>query len=244
MITKGEVYEFYVQNKSLNIKDFLHAFVNFYGDFADCKSTANLYRRIQKVYSKISELKKNKTKKNKEKLSTFESEQFDVNPNQADQSTTSTTTELMPEVQQIAPETTADDEQANSASGATIAELRDCIKTLEQENADLRVEKMTMNGHDAQNTFRTYENNIAEMKKLAQRTEEQYDKILIAHNSDQEELKRLKTELDKLQETYQVKSKQLQESDKKVKQYSNYNVQRREKRNKDNKRTESQDKRK
>ena len=149
MITKGEVYEFYVQNKSLNIKDFIHAFVNCYGDFADCKSTANLYRRIQKVYSNISELKKNKMKKNKEKLSTFESEQFDVNPNQADQSTTSTTTELMPEVQQIAPETTADDEQANSASAATIAELRDCIKTLEQENADLRVEKMTMNGHDA-----------------------------------------------------------------------------------------------
>ena len=61
MVTSQGVYDFYVKNKSLNVSNFFDAFVNRYGEFADCKS-ANLYRWITRLYRNVTSWMENKTK--------------------------------------------------------------------------------------------------------------------------------------------------------------------------------------
>ena len=54
------------------------------------------------------------------------------------------------------------------------------------------------------------------MAELAQHSEEQYDKILLAHDADQNQLQQLRELLNELQANYDMQAKELRDSNKKV----------------------------
>ena len=210
MISKQVAYDFFLKNESNPINATIDEFVRLYPEFDAC-DRKNLYRRLQKLYSRATALIKNKKKKgNEEKRNELLKEPF--LPGQRA-------------------------EEGNDTGGGehemSREELISYINELEQENRRMREiegERLV----EAQRVIESYDDALDGMERLAGEAEENYDEILrIRDESENEnELSAANKRMEELEVKYAEQSMKLKSLEKQVKFYKDEKVQHRDWRHK------------